>query len=443
MKIYTVSELNQEAREAMLLAFEYPISVKGEITDLRASRGHQYFKLRDQNGKYTVECVIWKNEHRNIKVADYTDMQVIANAKVDFYSGFGKFQLNVSDISEFGDGFLKKEIERLKSKLSKEGIFDLKKDIPTFPEKIGILTAEDSHALKDVCSKLQEKYPLAKVYIYPSTVQGVSAPMNLAKMINKINKDNIVDVLLIVRGGGSLQDLMAFNDENLVREISESRIPTITGIGHKPDITLADYAADSAQETPTAAAVKAVPDCNVLRQDISQLDISINKAQKQRQIYLSDKISSIFSILKMNAPDKKVKSYHREFKVSLSLIKNLTTKTIKNIQLSLDSKILHSKQVHQMIRNKNFTYSKNISNDLKIIERNISDKVNQLSELVKLKAKQIHQSNPKIILKKGYAIIRDKKYRIIKNSILAKNNEHLKIEMADGYVDVYREKKKT
>ena len=414
MKIYTVSELNQEAREAMLLAFEYPISVKGEITDLRASRGHQYFKLRDQNGKYTVECVIWKNEHRNIKVADYTDMQVIANAKVDFYSGFGKFQLNVSDISEFGDGFLKKEIERLKSKLSKEGIFDLKKDIPTFPEKIGILTAEDSHALKDVCSKLQEKYPLAKVYIYPSTVQGVSAPMNLAKMINKINKDNIVDVLLIVRGGGSLQDLMAFNDENLVREISESRIPTITGIGHKPDITLADYAADSAQETPTAAAVKAVPDCNVLRQDISQLDIAINKAQKQRQIYLSDKISSIFSILKMNAPDKKVKSFHREFKVSLSLIKNLTTKTIKNIQLSLDSKILHSKQVHQMIRNKNFTYSKNISNDLKIIERNISDKVNQLSELVKLKAKQIHQSNPKIILKKGYAIIRDKKYRIIK-----------------------------
>ena len=443
MKIYTVSELNQEAREAMLLAFEYPISVKGEITDLRASRGHQYFKLRDQNGKYTVECVIWKNEHRNIKVADYTDMQVIANAKVDFYSGFGKFQLNVSDISEFGDGFLKKEIERLKSKLSKEGIFDLKKDIPTFPEKIGILTAEDSHALKDVCSKLQEKYPLAKVYIYPSTVQGVSAPMNLAKMINKINKDNIVDVLLIVRGGGSLQDLMAFNDENLVREISESRIPTITGIGHKPDITLADYAADSAQETPTAAAVKAVPDCNVLRQDISQLDIAINKAQIQRQIYLSDKISSIFSILKMNAPDKKVKSFHREFKVSLSLIKNLTTKTIKNIQLSLDSKILHSKQVHQMIRNKNFTYSKNISNDLKIIERNISDKVNQLSELVKLKAKQIHQSNPKIILKKGYAIIRDKKYRIIKNSILAKNNEHLKIEMADGYVDVYREKKKT
>ena len=148
-------------------------------------------------------------------------------------------------------------------------------------------------------------------------------------------------------------------------------------------------------------------------------------------------------MLKINAPDKKVKLFQREFKVSLDLIKNLIIKMIKNTQLSFDNEILHGKQVHQMMRNKNFTHSKNIGNDLKIIKRNISDKVIHFSELVKLKTKQIHQSNPKIILKKGYAIIRDKKYRIIKNSILAKNNDHLKIEMADGYVDVYRKKKKT
>ncbi len=443
MKIYTVSELNLEAREAMLLAFEYPISVKGEITDFRTSRGHQYFKLRDQNGKYTVECVIWKNERQNINVSDYKDMQVIVNAKVDFYSGFGKFQLNVSDIAEFGDGFLKKEIERLKAKLSKEGIFDLKKDIPMFPENIGVLTAEDSHALKDVCSKLQEKYPLAGVFVYPSTVQGASAPMSLIRMLDKINEDSIVDVILIVRGGGSLQDLMAFNDENLVREISKSRIPTITGIGHKPDITLADYAADSSQETPTAAAVRAVPDSNVIRQDIYQLDISINKAQKQRLNLLSDKISNVFSILKVNAPDKKVRSFQKEFKVSLHLLKNLIVKIIKNLQLSLDNKTLHQKQAYQMIKNKSLTYSKNIKIDIQIIGRNIHNKLNQFNELIKLKAKQIDQSNPKIILKKGYAIIRDNKYRIIKNSVLARNNDDLKIEMVDGYVDVYRKKKKT
>ena len=443
MKIYTVSELNLEAREAMLLAFEYPISVKGEITDFRSSKGHQYFKLRDPSGKYTVECVIWKNELRNIKVEEYIDMQVIANAKVDFYSGFGKFQLNVTDITEFGDGFLKKEIERLKSKLSKEGVFDLKKDIPAFPKNIGVLTAKDSHALKDVCSKLKEKYALARVYIYPSTVQGSTAPKSLARMLDKINKDNVVDVVLIVRGGGSLQDLMAFNDEGLVREISRSKIPTITGIGHKPDITLADYASDSAQETPTAAAIKAVPDCNVLRQDIYQLDIAINRAQKQRVNFLVDKISNTFSIFKANAPNKKVETFQREFKVNLHVMKNLIIETIKNFQSSLDNNNLNKKRVYQIIKSKNLTYSKNIGFDLKTIERSISNKLIQFNELIRLKTKQIHQSNPKIILKKGYAIIRDNKYKIVKNSILAKNKDHLKIEMVDGYVDVYRKKKKT
>ncbi len=111
MKIYTVSELNIEAREAMLVAFEYPISVKGEITDLRSSKGHQYFRLRDKSGGYTVECVIWKNANNNIDVSKYIDMQVIATAKVDFYAGFGKFQLNISGITEFGDGYLKKKLK--------------------------------------------------------------------------------------------------------------------------------------------------------------------------------------------------------------------------------------------------------------------------------------------------------------------------------------------
>ena len=152
------------------------------------------------------------------------------------------------------------------------------KNIPSFPRNIGILTAQDSHALKDVCSKLNERYPLANIFVYPSTVQGKTHPESLIKQLKNINKDKKVDVILIVRGGGALQDLMAFNDENVVKEISKSDIPTITGIGHKPDITLADYASDSYQETPTAAAVKAVPDSIVLKQDILNLDITLNKS---------------------------------------------------------------------------------------------------------------------------------------------------------------------
>ena len=134
MKIYSVSELNLEARESMLSAFEYPISVKGEITDYRSSKGHQYFKLRDQVGNYTVDCVVWKSSSHDIKISNYLNMQVVAGVKVDFYAGFGKFQLNVFEVSEFGDGFLKKEIERIKQKLSKEGFLIIKKTYHPFLE---------------------------------------------------------------------------------------------------------------------------------------------------------------------------------------------------------------------------------------------------------------------------------------------------------------------
>ena len=152
MKIYSVSELNTEAREAMLLAFQYPITVKGEISDYRSSRGHQYFKLRDSNSSSTVSCVMWKGSLNSLDLSEYLHKEVIVSARVDFYAGFAQFQLNITELSEFGDGFIKKEIEKIKKKLSHEGIFDKKKDLPKYPDAIGILTAQDSHALKDVCS---------------------------------------------------------------------------------------------------------------------------------------------------------------------------------------------------------------------------------------------------------------------------------------------------
>ena len=166
MKIYSVYELNTQARDTILFAFQYPITVKGEISDYRTSRGHQYFKLRDNNSNHSVSCVVWKGSSSSLNLSEYLHMEVIVTAKVDFYAGFGQFQLNIIELSEFSDGFIKKEIERLKKKLSDEGIFDDKKSLPVYPQIIGVLTAHDSHALKDVCSKLNEKYPLSKPVSY-------------------------------------------------------------------------------------------------------------------------------------------------------------------------------------------------------------------------------------------------------------------------------------
>ena len=438
MKIYSVSELNTEAREAMLLAFQYPITVKGEISDYRSSRGHQYFKLRDSKSSSTVSCVMWKGSLNSLDLSEYLHKEVIVSARVDFYAGFAQFQLNIIELSEFGDGFIKKEIEKIKKKLSYEGIFDKKKDLPKYPDAIGILTAQDSHALKDVCSKLNEKYPLSKLYIYPSIVQGELAPRNLIKQLKKINKDAIVQVILIVRGGGSLQDLMAFNDEDLVREISASSIPTITGIGHKPDITLADYASDCAQETPTAAAIKSVPDFQTLKQDIHYIEVSLIKRINNLIISLQNKLKGFLTIVKMSKPIKVIIDFSKEFiqqrKLLHKVIDNKIKMNHKSVQDCKDRQIRLMKEILMSVDDYNIDINKLYKNIKKTLDSNIIAN----KEFLNLKVQQIKQINPNLILNKGYAIVRDKNNKIIKSIDDVKPQCELEIQVSDGLIKVKR-----
>ena len=436
MKIYSVYELNTQARDAMLFAFQYPITVKGEISDYRTSRGHQYFKLRDNNSNHSVSCVVWKGSSSSLNLSEYLHMEVIVTAKVDFYAGFGQFQLNIIELSEFSDGFIKKEIERLKKKLSDEGIFDDKKNLPVYPQSIGVLTAHDSHALKDVCSKLNEKYPLSKLYIYPSTVQGELAPRNLIRQLKRINEDNIVDVVLIVRGGGSLQDLMAFNNEDLVRAISASEIPIITGIGHKPDVTLADYAADSAQETPTAAAIKSVPDCEVLKQDINYIEITLTTLSNNIISSLQNKLKSYLTILKIGRPIKVISNIANEFiQKRILLNKTINSKIriyIEAIQNNRDRQKRFNKKVIADL----YEHGINIGNTQKLIRRVLKSNLIAQTEILNLKMQQIKQINPDLLLRKGYAIVRNNNNKIVKSVDDITSQSDLEIQVYDGLIKV-------
>jgi exodeoxyribonuclease VII large subunit len=438
MKIYSVSEINTEARQAMLLTFEYPINVKGEISDYRQSRGHQYFKLRDMNGNYTVSCVMWKGSYGNIDISQYLDREVIVTAKVDFYAGFGQFQLNIIELSEFGDGFLKNEIEKIKKKLSDEGVFSKKRSLPKYPKKIAVLTAKDSHALKDVCSKLNEKYCMAEILIYPSTVQGPQAPISLIKQLKKINQDSLADVILIVRGGGSLQDLMAFNDESLVREISQSNNPTITGIGHKPDITLADYASDSAQETPTAAAVHAVPDSQMLKQDIIHYENSIIKLMNNIILKIENKIKGNYLIIKMSNPFKTIESLSKDFIQRKKILKKTIQDKILNNQDYLKDE--RTRQSH-ILRKTAYTlteYIKTVDKTYKDIKKLVKIRVHLNDDILFSKKQQVKQMNPALLLKKGYAIVRNSNKDIIKSIKGIPNKSELSIQVSDGIIKVNR-----
>ena len=436
MKIYSVYELNTQARDAMLFAFQYPITVKGEISDYRTSRGHQYFKLRDNNSNHSVSCVVWKGSSSSLNLSEYLHMEVIVTAKVDFYAGFGQFQLNIIELSEFSDGFIKKEIERLKKKLSDEGIFDDKKNLPVYPQSIGVLTAHDSHALKDVCSKLNEKYPLSNLYIYPSTVQGELAPRNLIRQLKKINEDNIVDVVLIVRGGGSLQDLMAFNNEDLVRAISASEIPIITGIGHKPDVTLADYAADSAQETPTAAAIKSVPDCEVLKQDINYIEITLTTLSNNIISSLQNKLKSYLTILKIGRPIKVISNIANEF-----IQKRILLNKAINNKIRIYIEVIQNNKDRQKRFNKKviadlYEHGINIGNTQKLIRRVLKSNLIAQTEILNLKMQQIKQINPDLLLRKGYAIVRNNNNKIVKSIEDITSQSDLEIQVYDGLIKV-------
>ena len=436
MKIYSVYELNTQARDAMLFAFQYPITVKGEISDYRTSRGHQYFKLRDNNSNHSVSCVVWKGSSSGLNLSEYLHMEVIVTAKVDFYAGFGQFQLNIIELSEFSDGFIKKEIERLKKKLSDEGIFDDKKNLPVYPQSIGVLTAHDSHALKDVCSKLNEKYPLSNLYIYPSTVQGELAPRNLIRQLKRINEDNIVDVVLIVRGGGSLQDLMAFNNEDLVRAISASEVPIVTGIGHKPDVTLADYAADSAQETPTAAAIKSVPDCEVLKQDINYIEITLTTLSNNIISSLQNKLKSYLTILKIGRPIKVISNIANEF-----IQKRILLNKAINNKIRIYIEVIQNNKDRQKRFNKKviadlYEHGINIGNTQKLIKRVLKSNLIAQTEILNLKMQQIKQINPDLLLRKGYAIVRNNNNKIVKSIDEIASQSDLEIQVYDGLIKV-------
>ena len=436
MKIYSVYELNTQARDAMLFAFQYPITVKGEISDYRTSRGHQYFKLRDNNSNHSVSCVVWKGSSGSLNLSEYLHMEVIVTAKVDFYAGFGQFQLNIIELSEFSDGFIKKEIERLKKKLSDEGIFDDKKNLPVYPQSIGVLTAHDSHALKDVCSKLNEKYPLSNLYIYPSTVQGELAPRNLIRQLKRINEDNIVDVVLIVRGGGSLQDLMAFNNEDLVRAISASEIPIVTGIGHKPDVTLADYAADSAQETPTAAAIKSVPDCEVLKQDINYIEITLTTLSNNIISSLQNKLKSYLTILKIGRPIKVISNIANEFIQKRILLNKAINGKIRIYIEAIQNNRNRQKRFNKKVIADLYEHGINIGNTQKLIKRVLKSNLIDQTEILSLKMQQIKQINPDLLLRKGYAIVRNNNNKIVKSVDDIASQSDLEIQVYDGLIKV-------
>src|SRR5450830_105138 len=298
-KVLTVSELNRLARDVLERSFPL-FWVSGEISNLtRAASGHWYFSLKDSGAQ--VRCVMFKNRNSYLGWIPKEGDKVEARALVSFYEARGDFQLAIEFLQLAGLGALFEAYERLRLKLENEGLFDaaFKKALPQYPRQIGIITSADAAALRDVLSTLKRRMPGIPVILYPTPVQGKGVANLIATAIDKANKRAECDVLILCRGGGSIEDLWQFNEEIVARAIHACNIPLISGVGHETDFTIADFVADYRAPTPTAAAELATPDRSNLLNGIIQIEQRISRQiryllenRSQQMDYLSRRLLS-------------------------------------------------------------------------------------------------------------------------------------------------------
>lgn len=303
-KILTVSELNRLANQVLTQSFPL-FWVSGEVSNLsRAASGHWYFSLKDTHAQ--VRCVMFKGRNSYLDWAPKEGDKVEARCTVTLYEARGDFQLSIEYLQRAGLGMLFEAFEKLKAKLQHEGLFDasLKKPLPTQPKKIGIVTSPDAAALRDVLTTLKRRMPSIPIVIYPTPVQGKGAATQIADAIQLANERAECDVLIICRGGGSIEDLWQFNEEIVARAVAECSIPTISGVGHETDFTICDFVADVRAATPTAAAELVTPSRDNLINALSQLNQQLMRTmqyllnqREQTLDYLSRRLISPLQLI--------------------------------------------------------------------------------------------------------------------------------------------------
>ncbi len=279
-QVISVTQLNEYIRSRMdadpMLG---SVAVKGEISNYKMyPSGHHYFTLKDEGG--ALKCVMFKGNAMRLRFRPENGMQVIAMGKVTVYPRDGAYQLYCTAMALDGIGDLYAAFEQLKKKLAAQGLFDPahKKPLPKYPGTIGIVTSSAGAAVHDMLRILRKRYPLSKVVLLPVRVQGAEAPPEIAAAIRYANHYRLADLLIVGRGGGSIEDLWAFNDERVAYAIYESNIPVISAVGHEPDVTISDYVADLRAATPSNAAELAVPDQDALRQNLDSISAAMTTA---------------------------------------------------------------------------------------------------------------------------------------------------------------------
>ena len=409
------------------------VYLKGEISNFKNhTRGHLYFTLKDDTSR--ISAVMFYSSAISLNFKPEDGMNVLVEGRISCYPTAGTYQIYVDKMEVDGLGALYIEFEKLKEKLAKEGLFneEHKKAIPKIPKKIGIITAPTGAAIKDILSTIGRRFPLAETILFPALVQGRDAAPDIVRQIKEADNGYDLDILIVGRGGGSIEDLWAFNEESVARAIYEAKTPIISAVGHEIDFTIADFVADLRAPTPTGAAEMAVPTVSEINNTINSLEIRLNEFIMNNLHRNKLRLDSIKNSYILKNPLSLYEVKEQKLDNMIDTLNNYIVKKLENYKIQLDhfrgSSILKnpynlykSKQEQLLIKKK--TLYNSIKNIILKNDHNYKLLVNTL-KLV----------NPLGILEKGYSLV-SKEEKIIKRSQDLKVNDLIQIRLHEGAIE--------
>lgn len=428
------------------------ILVKGEISNLKIHpTGHWYFTLKDKFSR--ISCVMFASYARNVKIKVTEGMQVILTGSIGVYEQGGGYQLYVNNIQPDGLGLLYLQFEQLKKKLQEEGLFDdkYKKNIPEYPMRIGVISASSGAAIHDIFTTISRRWPICEKILIPASVQGVNAAPTLVEALIKADTMNF-DVIIIARGGGSLEDLWPFNEEIVARAIFNLKTPIVSGVGHEVDFTISDFVSDKRAPTPTGAAEMVTPNISEVFSKINNYKSRIINGFNNILKYHNQKLNNIktknifvnpeylyinHSLVVDNLKNKLLSNYNNLFN-NLTNTKNLLFRRLEKNQISLFNNLRninnqYLNKIINLMNNKinNFNYIYNYSTNLKLLFNNTYQK--KFNEF-KINISKLDSLSPLKIMSRGYSLV-TKDSKVIKEIKDVNINDNVNIELKDGHIN--------
>ncbi len=428
----TISDINKIIKNTIENNSELSsVYLKGEVSNIKYhSRGHLYFSLKDENSK--INAVMF-NYERYLNFNPKDGDSVIVHGRISVYEASGSYQIYVDSMEMDGLGNLYVLFEKLKKKLSEEGLFDKehKRKIKRVPRKIGVITAPTGAAVRDIISTINKRFPMTEIYLFPTLVQGEDAAPNIVEMINLANTFDDIDTIILGRGGGSIEDLWAFNEEIVARAIYNSRIPIISGVGHEIDFTISDFVADLRAPTPTGAALMATPDHEEVRRYFISSKDRVNNAILNKLDSLNELLKKYKSNYILNNPMRLYEMKEQKLDTLYDRLNNIIKNRLDNYKHILDKY-----KSNYILNNPNVLYDseKEKINNLKVnLFKNITNILEKNATSINTLKVKLDLLNPDNILDKGYSIVH-KDGKIIKNINDLSINDDINIMVKNGNI---------